>query len=162
MEATYRRSARKIIMKEEAFEPLPYLDSKGIPTIGYGTVIGVKGTPLSCYKLTVTENSASALLDDDMVSTCDKLDKLDWFANLNIARKSILTSCAYQTGYNGLLKFHHMVSAIRSGDYDKAAAEMLDSQVAKITAPARWKRAAEVMKTGLLSSSYDEFKAGAI
>lgn len=56
---------KDFIQRYEKFEPKTYLDSKGIPTIGYGTT-HIKGKPVKMGQQ-ITEQEASKLLDNYLV-----------------------------------------------------------------------------------------------
>ena len=47
--------------------------------------------------------------------------------------KLVLMDMAYQMGITGLFKFKNMLSAIKEGDYSRAADELLDSNYARQT-----------------------------
>lgn len=72
---------------------------------------------------------------------------------MNEDRQSIIISMAYQMGIKGVLGFGNMWSAIRKGDWDKAADEALDSRWARQT-PARAHRHATVMQAGSAKGVY--------
>jgi lysozyme len=54
----------------------------------------------------------------------------------------------YQLGVVGVLGFRRFCAAMGRGDYETAAAEMLDSKSAKVDSPARAHRHAQTMRTG--------------
>jgi lysozyme len=55
---------------------------------------------------------------------------------------------SFQLGVDGLLGFKQTLDAVKGGRYDEAAFDMLQSRWAQQT-PARAKRLAEQMRTGL-------------
>lgn len=136
-----------LLMYEEGYRPTAYYCSEGYPTIGIGTVLGPKDTPLKYYTLTVTKTVAKAFLREEINRLIDILRQYPWFSSCNEARKAVLISMAYQMGDKGLLAFKNTLALIGAGDYDKAADNMLLSKWAKQT-PNRAKRHAEVMRTG--------------
>jgi lysozyme len=64
-----------------------------------------------------------------MVGRCiDQLDtSLPWCADIDAVRESVLINMAYNMGIVGLLKFTKTLALIKSGDYPKAADQMLKS-----------------------------------
>lgn len=134
---------------EEGYRDKVYLDSKGYPTIGYGWCICNKKhtkEDLKYFNMVMYEEAARITVEKHGEHLYNKLMMHPWFYNLSTERKAILIICAYQTGYNNLLKFHNMIAALEKKDFVGAAHEMLDSHVAKYTAPSRWARAAEIMR----------------
>lgn len=136
-----------LLMVEEGYKSKAYYCSEGYPTIGIGTVLGPKGTPLKYYTLTVSKTVAKAFLREEINRLIDVLRDYPWFTSCNEARKAILISMAYQMGEKGLLTFKNTLAMIERGEYDKAADNMLLSKWAAQT-PERAKRHAEVMRTG--------------
>lgn len=128
---------------EEGCEPCVYYDSMGWATIGVGRLVDKRrGGGLRPDEITY-------LLNNDIDDRINALQKtLPWFQNLDDARQGVLLNMAFQLGVAGLLAFKATLAAVQGGRYDEAAADMLDSAWAKQT-PARAKRLAEQMKTGL-------------
>ena len=120
---------------------MPYTDSVGVLTIGYGCAIGITG---------LTREEAEYLLDSRVRMAQRDLDfMLPWWVNLDDARQFVLCQMAYQLGLNKLLDFRKFREALRVGDYSRAADEMLDSRWATQT-PARAMRLAAIMRKGVL------------
>lgn len=128
-------------MKHEGFRDCVYTDTTGHLTIGYGH--NLEARPIS-------QNAGSLILDDDMLWFLQKLDHhLDFFRDLDDARKSVLVDMAYNLGLNGLLQFDKMLNALREKDYSKAADEMLNSKWA-IEVGERAEDNAYIIRTGEL------------
>ena len=138
---------------EEGMREKVYLCSEGYPTIGKGTVVGTKSMDISTFTLVINEEIADLLLKTKVEEIQNQLTKHIWFTNLNADRQIIITSMAYQMGYQGVLAFRKMIKAIEQEDWDEAAREMQDSQWYRQTTN-RAKRHIYVMETGKLSSSY--------
>ena len=110
------------IKKHEGFRGMPYDDSLGKPTIGYGTL------------LPITESEADLLLKSRMYQKKEELERAEpFFAELPKEKQDILLEMAYQLGVGGLLKFRKMWKALKRFDYEEAAKEALDSRWAKQT-----------------------------
>ena len=125
-----------ILKHEEGFRSKPYLDSRGVLTIGYGTNIH-NG---------ISEIEADYLLKGRLRRAEVKLKDLwpsyeDQPRSVQIA----LLDMSYQLGVYGLLKFHQTLARLESKDYSGAADSALDSLWARQT-PRRAKRVAETFR----------------
>jgi lysozyme len=146
-----------VICFEEGFRATPYLCSEGVPTIGYGRVIGVKGADISLFSGKVYEESERVWLEirvDELVRQMGLSHAIGpALRACDPNRAAILISMAYQLGIRGLSGFRKTLSAITAQDWREAYAEMLDSRWAMQT-PKRASRHAEVMLTGILPDEY--------
>ena len=101
---------------EEGFRGLPYDDTRGDATLGYGT------------KLPITKAEGAWLLETRLADTHAKLAKAWWpYEGLNQARQGALLDMAYELGVEGLLEFHDMLAALDRGDWAAASTAALDS-----------------------------------
>ena len=73
------------------------------------------------------------------------------FETLNSERKLAILNMCYQMGVRGVHGFINMWAALKTGDYEEAAREALDS-VWYTQTPTRARRVAEVIRTGTLDS----------
>lgn len=130
------------LRKEEGSVPHAYTDSLGYWTIGVGRLIDKrKGGGLS-------EEEIAFLLANDVKRVTKEVERaLPWVVSLNEPRAAVLIGMAFQMGLKGLLGFKNTLEFIRTGEYSKAAAGMLQSKWAKQT-PARVQRMAKQMETG--------------
>lgn len=127
------------LKEDEGFEPMPYVDTTGHPTIGYGT------------KLPIDHVEAQLLLEKRLSDVMAELrERLGFFDELPAAAQSILLNMAYNLGVPRLMSFKRMIAALDERDFKKAAKEMRNSlwyrQVGR-----RAERLAQKMET--LSSS---------
>ena len=123
------------IKKDEGFRGMPYEDTLGIPTIGYGT------------KLPLEVEEAEMLLKHRLNKKKNEIaTKEPFFLKLPLQAQEVILNMSYQLGVNGVLKFKKMWAALKEGDYKKASDEMLDSKWAKQT-PNRAKRLAEIIRS---------------
>ena len=95
---------------------------KGFPTIGIGRNLAGRG---------ITEKEAKDLLYNDIDYFYKKLRKHHTFNCLNDARKNVILNMAFNLGYNGIMKFKKMWSALENKDYIEAGYQMIDSKWAK-------------------------------
>jgi lysozyme len=130
--------AAAYIRRYEGFSKLPYKCPTGHLTIGYGHNL---------------ENGISAkvalfILQEDLAHAERAVkDAFPWWWKLDDARQFVLVDMAFNMGLAGLKGFKKMLAAIESGDFDKAAEEMLDSKYGRQVVH-RARLNAEIMKTG--------------
>ena len=123
------------LKKDEGFKGMPYDDTLGFPTIGYGT------------KLPITKEEAEILLRYRLNRKVDELSKEEpLFLELPQKAQEVIIKMSYQLGVGGVLKFKKMWAALRNRDFKKAAEEMLDSRWKEQT-PNRAKRLADIMRS---------------
>ena len=138
---------------EEGLRLIPYLCSEGYVTIGYGTLLyKVRGLNPDDCPLRIDEATAKRWLCNDVEKLADRLRAgrcSSTFNKLNTERQTILISMAYQLGYNGLMGFNNMWTALGNGDWEAAKEEALDSLWHRQT-PGRAKRHATVLESGSL------------
>ena len=128
---------------EEGFRSKPYRDSENVLTIGWGTNI----------EQGIDHTEADFLLRHRLtLAWRDCIRLFPWFASLNNARKAVILQMAYQLGVTGVFTFRKMRAALERGDFDTAAAEMLDSDWHTQT-PARAVRLSRIMRSGSLQTS---------
>ena len=108
------------LKREEGFRGLPYDDTRGDATLGYGT------------KLPITKAEGAWLLETRLADTHARLAKA-WkpYGGLNQARQGALLDLAYEVGVEGLLEFHYMLAALERGDWAAASKAALASVWAK-------------------------------
>lgn len=120
------------IQVQEGFRGREYADSRGRPTIGFGTL------------LPLTRAEGRALLSERVSGNGRDFARLwaPWKLQGPVVRSALLRM-AEQLGAHGVLEFHAMLAALADRDYERAAAEAESSKWAAQT-PAR---AAEVAAT---------------
>ena len=118
---------------------MPYEDSVGKVTIGYGRNLTDRG---------ISETEARYLLMNDIQDHLSELRKaLHWFDSLDEVRQEVLANMAFNLGVPGLLKFKNTLSAVHDGNYTTAAHGMLDSKWASQVGH-RAVELAKMMETG--------------
>lgn len=138
------------IKEREGYKQIPYRDSKGFWTCGYGHLleddliidhvdapnIATVGELLDVIRDPFVHER---WLEDDIDIATRDADQL--IAELNVdlhpIRREVLIEMAFQLGLTKLRKFRKMLSAISNQRWDDAAAEMLDSKWARDDTPAR-------------------------
>lgn len=75
---------------------------------------------------------------------------------LNDVRKTVVVSMLYQLGATRFRKFSGFIAAVRASQWEKAAAEIIDSkQYRSGVAKPRWDRQAAAMRTGVAPSEWN-------
>ncbi len=135
-------TARLILDEDEVLHA--YEDHLGYLTIGVGRLIDKrKGGG-------ITQEESRYLLRNDIVRRAAQCEqRFEWWNNVDDVRQSAVVCMAFQLGINGVANFRKMCAALRIRDYNTAAIEMLDSTWAKEQTPARAKRMAQIMRTGV-------------
>lgn len=153
---------------EEGWREKPYLCSEGYPTVGFGFKLGPKGAALSNYSFRLPRTAGEVWMRcylDDMVADIDSshpainaaLQALASKATASLyndPRCAVLLSMCYQMGLEGVDAFSNTLKFMQSGDYIKAAINMLASKWSK-QSPNRAQRHAKQMQTGQWASEYN-------
>lgn len=144
--------AMEILKRHEGYRQFPYDDTRGILSVGYGRNMATVG---------ISEEEAAYLLGNDIQLAANRLSRLmDCWSYLTDLRRAVLIDMAVNMGVWKLLKFKKMLAALRAGDYQEAAAQILDSEAAKQTGT-RYKELAAIMAgTSAPESSISEDALG--
>lgn len=124
------------LQTEEGFRSLPYKDTRGNLTVGYGLNISAG----------LTKYSAAALLTAQVIELDATLIGFPWYQAANDVRKSVFLDIAFNGGLHGLLGFPHMLSAAATGDWEVAASQC---QVTNPELKGRYAKLAELLRTGV-------------
>uniref|UniRef100_A0A6M3J136 Putative glycoside hydrolase n=1 Tax=viral metagenome TaxID=1070528 RepID=A0A6M3J136_9ZZZZ len=108
----------KMIKRHEGGPHNVYLDSVGVPTCGWGHALHV-GSEVPAY-------IAERFFYLDFKKAIEDYNRME--LHLDTVRKAVIIDMLFNLGYKGLMKFKNMIAALRSGDYEKAADEMMDSK----------------------------------
>ena len=126
------------IGEHEGFEPNPYRDSRGLLTIGKGTLL----------ENGISEKLADVMMLFEMDLKLKRLEKRSPIplTDLPLEIAEVLGNMAYQMGVTDLMEFKKMWAALVKRDYHLAATEMLDSAWARQT-PRRAHEQAEIVRS---------------
>lgn len=113
------------LTRHEGLRLKPYKDTVGKLTIGVGRNLDDVGLFADEIDLMLT--------NDINRSIKDLTDHLSWWNSLDEARRLVLANMAFNLGIARLMGFHKMLTALQSGDYQKAADEMKESEWYKQT-----------------------------
>jgi len=132
---------KDLLIKHEGEILHAYLDSEGYLTIGVGHLIDKRrggGIP---------HDIAILLLDMDIATHTAEARQFPWFDTLDPVRQDVVINMIFNLGVNGFKGFKKMILALEFGDYQEAAAQMLDSKWANQVGN-RAVELAEMMRTG--------------
>lgn len=116
---------KKQLARHEGSRLKPYKDSVGKLTIGVGRNLDDVG---------ISPDEEDLMLNNDINRAVNDLNShIAWWNTLDEARRLILANMTFNMGISRLLQFHHMLAALQTGDYSKAADEMVDSDWYKQT-----------------------------
>ena len=116
------------LRRDEGEKLYAYKDSLGYWTIGIGILIDKeKGGGLLPEESAFIFNNRVKILKSELPK------RISFFDKLSETRQAVLLNMAFQMGVNGLLGFKNTLKTIESGDYSKAAKEMLMSKWASQT-----------------------------
>lgn len=100
----------------------PYTDTVGKITIGYGRNLSDRG---------ITRDEAEQMLAHDITTHLAELvTVLPWVRALDPVRQAVLADMAFNMGVPTLLTFKNTLAAVKAGNYEGAAANILDSKYA--------------------------------
>ena len=123
----YRKKRDALIKEFESFRASPYLDSEGIPTIGYGTTSYPDGRKVTMKDSPVTKDVADTYFQHHVDQFSDHIRSAPGFTDLDQGAQAALTSFAYNTGPNVFTAprgYETLQSAVATGDPDKIGAAM--------------------------------------
>lgn len=135
----FDKKVEALILDHEGMRLKPYRCTAGKLTIGAGRNLEDEG---------ISVEEAMFLLRNDLMGTKDMLARvIPCWHKLSDNRKMVLIDMCYNLGMPRLLKFKMMLAALVTGDYNRAAREMLDSKWAKQVGQ-RAKTLAAMMREG--------------
>lgn len=107
-------------------------------TIGFGRNLEDRG---------ISEGEAHFMLVNDVQDAVRYLsDTYTWYLQLSDCRQVVLTDMCFNLGETKFRAFRKMLAALKLGDYERAADEMVDSRWYKQT-KTRAKRLVKMMRT---------------
>jgi lysozyme len=127
------------LIKDEGVKQKPYLDTQGKVTIGVGRNLSDVG---------ITMSTVMQMLDEDLAVAIAECQKYPWFTTLDEPRQQILVCMMFNIGATRFQDFQAMITCLKSGNFQGASDEMLNSIWAK-QVPTRAQIYADVIRTGL-------------
>ena len=138
------------IKLHEGLRLMPYEDSLGKLTIGYGHRVTKAEEKL--FADGITQGMADELFERDFAKAAAQALNISGsktWAALNNARRGVIIEMCFQLGMGGVLKFKRMWDALDVLDFYKAADEMLDSLWHNKQTPRRALLLANIMSSGV-------------
>ena len=129
---------KELLIKHEALRLKPYRCPAGKLTIGVGRNLQDRG---------ISKEEAMFMLDNDIEQTLRECRSFPWFERLDNVRQAGVASMVFNLGLSRFEKFKKTIAAIESGNYAKAAAEMVLSDWF-IQVGNRGPELVEMMRTG--------------
>jgi lysozyme len=129
-----------LVRRHEGLRLLPYRDTRGILTIGYGHNLAEP----------IAAEAAELQLKHDVEAIAHQVAGVvgdDVWPQLAPARQAALIDIGFM-GPAKLARFERMIAAIRRGDWNTAAAEVLSSQWAIEVKAERTTEVATLLRTG--------------
>ena len=116
------------VVKNASGRHIVYIDSLGKETIGYGRLLS-RG---------LSEDEAEYLLRNDIKDSAFDLKRnLPWIESIGKVRYEAIVELVFNIGINNFIGtrmkrgFTNTISALKAGDWNRAADEMLDSRWAR-------------------------------
>jgi lysozyme len=145
-------SAVTVLKKDEGVRAQPYRDSKGLWTVGVGRLIGAQITDLK-----LSDDEIVYMLHNDIKKHWLEAVEIfgnDFLCELTPARQVAILSLLFTLGKSKFLKFHNTIKAIKSHNWESAAANILNAKWARDVDPkqtpgiGRDDRVAEMLRSG--------------
>ena len=114
-----------MLKQDEGFSSRVYLDSKGIPTVGWGHALFGADAPKVGTEF--TKEQCEILFQQDLNSAYAVYGRLG-LPDISPAVRGVIVQMLFNLGLYGVLKFKRFLAAVREKDYKLAAFEMLDSK----------------------------------
>ena len=127
---TYQISNNGLLLDEqlEEFESSPYLDSGGVPTIGYGTTVYPDGISVTMQDDSITQKQAIIYMTHDLIDVQEWLNNVIYQYNLTPNQNQFDAMCCffYNIGYGSFQQNNpHTWEALISNDLSQFAQDML-------------------------------------
>ena len=143
--APVREQVLAQLRDDEGFRPTIYKDTRGNPTVGYGTLVSnLPGPEQDALRAggSMTRERAEELLgsvfDSNQQAMRSRLDAegIQWEA-LPSGIRAALSNMSYQMGGAGVAGFDKAITALKRGDMAAFEQELLDSEWARTQSPNR-------------------------
>ena len=107
------------LQAEEGFRSVPYQDTTGHWTVGFGTNLNAG----------ISRPMGAAWMLETLAKNREALEALPWFGALAPSAQDIIEDMCYNLGLDGWLQFHDMIAALSQTppDYARAAEAMRKS-----------------------------------
>lgn len=144
---------------DEGDKPTPYLDTRGLWTVGIGRCLEKNPLTTGQWKwlldnkaasFTLTEIGSQYLFSLDIADAQRQLkNRCDFWGRLDDVTQNILIEMCFQLGIDHLLAFNKMFAALRINDLKEAGKQGLDSVWAKEDSPKRAQHLMDCLQRGV-------------
>ena len=111
------------LQRDEGLRLMPYKDTRGFTTVGYGHNLDASPIPGLSFPISLAQ--ALAILGKDVERITRSLVlRLPWVVSLDEARFGVYQNMSFNCGVPKLMEFHHDLADTQAGNYAKAAADM--------------------------------------
>lgn len=117
---------KALLVKHEGKKNKIYYDTKGIATIGVGRNLEAVG---------LSDDEVMYLLANDIkriVNDC--VHEFPWFSELSEVRQYVVIDMVFNCGMAGFKGFKRFIAAVLQEEWARAAAEIIDSDIAPLRA----------------------------
>jgi lysozyme len=128
----------ELLIKHEGLMLKPYRCSSDKTSIGVGRNLDDVG---------ISKDEAMLLLAHDIERVMKEAGQFSWFQSLNIPRQDVVLSMLFNMGLSRFNSFKKFILCLISGNFERAADEMLDSKWATQVG-LRAKELAQMMRSG--------------
>lgn len=114
---------RHLLIQEEGYRIKPYTDTSGSVTIGIGHNLSANGLSIDIIEGLYKEDVDACIRDLKIY--------IPSYNSMNGPRKAVLVDLRFNTGLSGFLHFKKMLEYLSADNYDGAADEILNSNIAQ-------------------------------
>ena len=129
-----------LLIRHEGLRLRPYTDGVGKLSIGVGRNLTDRGISLT---------EAMDLLGHDVEDVLADLCHYGWFTTIGAVRLRALCDLRFNVGRGAFRRFVQLLAAVEAGDFERAAAELLDSDWAHQVQPSRVTDLHTMLLTGI-------------
>jgi lysozyme len=142
----------EVLHRDEGERLKPYDDATGRQLLPGMKLMGkiTIGVGRNLTDMGITQAESRTMLQAD-IARCEREARANfpWFPLLDATRQAVVLSLVFNLGITKFKEFKNTIAAIQAGDYELAAARMLQSLWARQVGE-RAVRLAESMRTGVL------------
>ena len=129
----------EMLKQQEGLSLVPYVDVDG-KAIGYGHQLGKD------VNFSISKKMAEEWLQEDIEKAVYDFSSTGLKKHLSETRQEVCINMIFNLGLGGFLTFKKAIAAMKAGDFDLAAEEMLDSKWSR-QVKGRATVLAEIMRT---------------
>jgi lysozyme len=138
------------LIRDEGVKLRVYRCTAGHKTIGVGHKLSEREILTGLSEISLEQ--AGDLLHQDIgtaLNACYRIFGRERFDSFSEPRQRALVNMAFQLGHDGLKGFREMIRAVTAGDWARAHTEALNSKWARLDSPARARRVAFALRSGV-------------